>query len=149
MGFSDRILGKKNANGSPHIDSVVAHRGTGRRRVPHHGFRPAAAGTGRPKVSSEKSREPSSSAPTDLLWREFLTVPLPAPLWLRPTATSAIHRTYGGGADRGKSSSCDQPALDAEGNIYVTFSGSRGQKVPVCDLQDRHELRRKAAGRQR
>jgi sugar lactone lactonase YvrE len=23
------------------------------------------------------------------------------------------------------------PALDAEGNIYVTFSGSRGQKVPV------------------
>ena len=24
------------------------------------------------------------------------------------------------------------PALDAEGNIYVTFSGSRGQKVPVA-----------------
>lgn len=23
------------------------------------------------------------------------------------------------------------PALDAEGNIYVTFSGARGQKVPV------------------
>ena len=23
------------------------------------------------------------------------------------------------------------PALDAEGNIFVTFSGSRGQKVPV------------------
>lgn len=24
------------------------------------------------------------------------------------------------------------PALDLEGNIFVTFSGSRGQKVPVC-----------------
>ena len=24
------------------------------------------------------------------------------------------------------------PAVDAEGNIYVTFSGSRGQKVPVA-----------------
>ena len=24
------------------------------------------------------------------------------------------------------------PALDHEGNIYVTFSGSRGQKVPVA-----------------
>ena len=24
------------------------------------------------------------------------------------------------------------PAIDAEGNIYVTFSGSRGQKVPVA-----------------
>jgi sugar lactone lactonase YvrE len=24
------------------------------------------------------------------------------------------------------------PALDAEGNIYVTFSGSRGQKVPIA-----------------
>ncbi len=24
------------------------------------------------------------------------------------------------------------PALDAEGNVYVTFSGSRGQKVPVA-----------------
>ena len=24
------------------------------------------------------------------------------------------------------------PALDEEGNIYVTFSGSRGQKVPVA-----------------
>jgi sugar lactone lactonase YvrE len=24
------------------------------------------------------------------------------------------------------------PAIDQEGNIYVTFSGSRGQKVPVC-----------------
>ena len=24
------------------------------------------------------------------------------------------------------------PALDPEGNIYVTFSGSRGQKVPVA-----------------
>ena len=24
------------------------------------------------------------------------------------------------------------PAIDASGNVYVTFSGSRGQKVPVC-----------------
>ncbi len=24
------------------------------------------------------------------------------------------------------------PALDAQGNIYVTFSGSRGQKFPVA-----------------
>ncbi len=36
------------------------------------------------------------------------------------------------------------PALDADGNIYVTFSGSRGQKVPVAIYQDRHQLQRQA-----
>ena len=36
------------------------------------------------------------------------------------------------------------PAIDAEGNIFVTFSGSRGQKVPVSvykidsDFNGRH-----------
>src|SRR5581483_5985985 len=28
--------------------------------------------------------------------------------------------------------SVSNPTLDLEGNIYVTFSGSRGQKVPVA-----------------
>ena len=29
------------------------------------------------------------------------------------------------------------PAVDAMGNLYSTFSGSRGQKVPQLHLQDR------------
>ena len=36
------------------------------------------------------------------------------------------------------------PAVDAFGNIYTTFSGSRGQKVPGRGLQDRSEPRHEA-----
>ena len=36
------------------------------------------------------------------------------------------------------------PAIDKDGNIYVTFSGSRGQKVPVCLYKIDHNYNVKA-----
>ena len=36
------------------------------------------------------------------------------------------------------------PAVDAKGNVFTTFSGSRGQKTPVAVYQDRHCRQRHA-----
>ncbi len=50
-----------------------------------------------------------------------------------PTATSAIPHTVKVAVPIAENlHPVTNPALDAEGNIYVTFSGSRGQKVPVA-----------------
>ena len=36
----------------------------------------------------------------------------------------------------------DNPAIDAEGRVYVTYSGSRGQQAPVSDLSGRRPAAR-------
>ena len=56
MGFSDRILGKKNVNGGPRIESVAPAAGACRRRTPHHRLRPSPAGTAPPESEVRRSR---------------------------------------------------------------------------------------------
>ena len=133
MALSDRILGKKNVNGGPHIETVAPAlalaggevRITGSRLRPQE-LRPPRVQFGEIQgavvVSSDafliaRVPEGATSGPvvvaTDGHVSNAHTVKVAVPI------AENLHPVT-------------NPALDPEGNIYVTFSGSRGQKVPVA-----------------
>ncbi len=132
MGISDRLLGKKNVNGKPHIERVT----------------PAAALPGGDIRIVGSSLRPHELRRPSVLFGEvegaviisaddFVIARVPAGASSGPIVVSA----------NGNSSNSQEikvavpvaenlhpvtnPAVDAEGNIYATFSGSRGQNVPV------------------
>jgi len=133
MGFSDRILGKKNVNGGPHIESVspelamaggeVCIAGTGLRaqqwQRPHVQFGEVEGGIVVSAESFVVVRVPEGAASGQVVVAtdghisnaHSVEVAVPIADNLHPVAN---------------------PALDSQGNIYATFSGSRGQKVPVA-----------------
>jgi len=133
MSFSDRILGRKNVNGGPRIDAVspsLALAG-GEIRITGAGLRPRELVRPRVRfgdvegsvvVSSDaflvaRVPEGASSGPlvvaTDGHTSNAQTVKIAVPI------AENLHPVT-------------SPALDAEGNLFVTFSGARGQKVPVA-----------------
>src|SRR5579884_2830726 len=132
MSISDRILGKKNLNGQPHIEAVTpaAALPGGEVRILGTGFR--APEMRRPHVKFGE-KEGAVVISSD----DFVVARVPEGV----ASGSVVIST------NGHSSNAQQikvattiaenlhpvtnPALDVEGNIYVTFSGSRGQKVPV------------------
>jgi len=133
MGISDRLLGKKNVNGHPRIETVhpSAALPGGEVRITGTSLHPPELR--RPKVRFGEI-EGSILVSSD----EFLIARVPAGASSGPIVVST----------NGHASNPHQievavpivenlhpvtnPALDAEGNIYATFSGSRGQKVPVA-----------------
>jgi streptogramin lyase len=133
MGFSDRILGRKNVNGGPHIEAVTppfALAG-GEIRITGSGLRPNELR--RPKVQFgevEGSVVVSSDA--------FLVARVPEGATSGPVVVatnghiSNPHTVKVAAPIAENLHPVTNPALDAEGNLYVTFSGSRGQKVPVA-----------------
>ncbi|HUO26549.1 MAG TPA: IPT/TIG domain-containing protein [Candidatus Aquilonibacter sp.] len=133
MGFSDRILGKKNVNGAPHIESVsppFALTG-GEVRIAGYGLRPSELR--RPRVqfgetegtvviSSDSflvARVPEGATSGPVVVATNGHVSNPQTVKVAVPIAENLHPVT-------------NPALDSEGNIYVTFSGSRGQKVPVA-----------------
>jgi sugar lactone lactonase YvrE len=132
MGFSDRILGRKNVNGGPHIDSVspaFALAG-GEVRITGSGLRP-------PELLRPKVRFGEFEAPVIVSSDGFVLTRVPE----GATSGSVVVATDGHVSNAHPVKVAvtiaenlhpvTNPALDPEGNIYVTFSGSRGQKVPV------------------
>ena len=133
MGISDRLLGKKNVNGHPHIEGVhpSAALPGGEVRIIGSGLRPLDLRPPRVRFGDVEGAVVISSD-------QFLVARVPQGASSGPVVVST----------NGHSSNPHQikvavliaqnlhpvtnPALDAEGNIYVTFSGSRGQKVPVA-----------------
>ncbi len=133
MGISDRMLGKKNVNGKPHIEAVYppAALPGGEVRITGSSLRPLDLRRPRVRFGELEGAVVISSD-------EFLVARVPEGASSGPVVVST----------NGNSSNPHQirvavpiaenlhpvtnPALDAEGNIYVTFSGSRGQKVPVA-----------------
>jgi sugar lactone lactonase YvrE len=132
MSISDRILGKKNANGQPHIEAVsppaalpggeVRILGTGFRvpelRRPQVRF---GEKEGAVVVSSDDfvvARVPQGAASGSVVVSTNGHSSNPQQVKIATTIAENLHPVT-------------NPALDLEGNIYVTFSGSRGQKVPV------------------
>lgn len=131
MGISD-LLGKKNVNGKPHIEAVVpaAALPGGEVRVIGHGLKPPELA--RPRVLFGEVEAPIVVSSDDFVIARV------------PEAATSGQLTI---ATNGSSSNAAEvaiavpvaenlhpvanPALDAEGNIYVTFSGARGQKTPV------------------
>ena len=132
MGISDRLLGKKNVNGHPRIEAV--HPGAalpgGEVRITGSSLRP-------PELRRPRVRFGEIEGSVLISSDDFLVARVPAGASSGPIVVST----------NGHSSNPHQikvavpiaenlhpvtnPALDAEGNIYATFSGSRGQKVPV------------------
>ncbi|HEY7354038.1 MAG TPA: IPT/TIG domain-containing protein [Terriglobales bacterium] len=132
MSISNRILGKKNVNGQPHIEAVspaaalpggeIRILGSGFRvpelRRPHVRF---GEKEGAVVVSSDEfvvARVPEGAASGSVVVSTNGHSSNPQQLKIATTIADNLHPVT-------------NPALDIEGNIYVTFSGSRGQKVPV------------------
>jgi len=133
MGFSERILGRKNVNGGPRIEAVVpaAALAGGEIRITGSGLRPQELR--RPRVqfgSVEGSLVVSSDA--------FLVARVPEGATSGPLVVatdghvSNPHNVKVAVPIAENLHPVANPALDAEGNIYATFSGPRGQKVPVA-----------------
>jgi sugar lactone lactonase YvrE len=133
MGFSDRILGRKNVNGGPHIEAVAPSLALagGELRITGSGLRPPDLHRPKVKVGEvEASVIVSSDA--------FLVARVPEGAISGPIVVatdghvSNAHLVKVAVPIAENLHPVTNPALDAEGNIYVTFSGSRGQKVPVA-----------------
>ena len=134
MSISDRLLGKKNVNGKPHIEAVAPSFALpgGEVRIIGKSLRPTELR--RPSVHFGEI-EGSVLISSD----DFLVARVPEGAASGPVVVN----TNGGGnvsnshpikvavpvADN--LHPVTNPALDREGNLFVTFSGSRGQKVPV------------------
>src|SRR5438270_703783 len=132
MSMSNRILGKKIVNGNPHIEAVTpaAALPGGEVRILGSGFR--APELRRPQVRfGEKegaivisaddfvvARVPDGAASGSVVISTNGHSSNAQPIKVATPIAENLHPVT-------------NPALDVEGNIYVTFSGSRGQKVPV------------------
>ena len=134
MGISDRLLGKKNVNGNPHIDAVHPRAALpgGEVRITGSGLRPVDLR--RPKVQFGDVEGAVVISSDD-----FLVARVPPGASSGPVVVST----------NGHSSNQHQikvavpiaenlhpvtnPAIDSEGNIFVTFSGS----PPNAEMQSR------------
>jgi sugar lactone lactonase YvrE len=133
MGFSDRILGKKSSNGTPHIEALApacALTG-GEVRIVGSGLRPQELL--RPKVQFG-----DFEGPVVVSSNGFLVTRVPEGAVSGPVVVA--HNGHVSNTQTVKVAvtiaenlhPVTNPAVDPEGNVYVTFSGSRGQKVPVA-----------------
>jgi hypothetical protein len=133
MGFSDRILGRKNVNGGPRIELVSPSHALagGELRITGSGLRPPDLQ--RPKVKFGE-QEGSVIVSSD----GFLVARVPegatsGPVVVATDGHVSNPQTVNVAVPIAENlHPVTSPALDPEGNIYVTFSGSRGQKVPVA-----------------
>src|SRR5271165_3934991 len=133
MGISDRILGKKNVNGKPHIEAVspaFALPG-GEVRIVGSGLRP-------PELRRPSVRFGDTEGAVIISADDFLIARVPEGAVSGPIVVGANDHLSNPHTIEVAAQVADNlhpvtnPALDAEGNIFVTFSGSRGQKVPVA-----------------
>lgn len=133
MGLSDRLLGKKNVNGKPRIDAVEPSAALpgGEIRIIGSGLRPHELR--RPKVQFGEL-EGAVVISAD----QFLVARVPEGAHSGPVTVDANGHASNPHDIRVAVTIAENlhpvtnPALDLDGNIYVTFSGSRGQKVPVA-----------------
>jgi hypothetical protein len=132
MGISDRLLGKKNVNGKPHILAVQpgAALPGGEIRITGTDLRPSELRRPRVRFGEVEGSVVISSD-------RFLVARVPPGASSGPIVVSTNshssnpHQIKVAVPIAENLHPVTNPALDAEGNIYVTFSGSRGQKVPV------------------
>src|SRR5207302_4536835 len=132
MGISERLLGKKNVNGKPHIEAVVpaAALPGAEVRILGSGLRPAEMRQPRVQFGETEGTVVVSSD-------DFLIARVPEGAASGRIVVSAngdhsnIHEISIAAPIAENLHPVTNPALDREGNIFATFSGSRGQKAPV------------------
>ncbi len=134
MSISDRLLGKKNVNGKPHIEAVAPSfalpggevRIIGKGLRPHELRRPVVRFgdiEGSVLISSDdfviaRVPEGAASGPVVVSTNGAAHVSNPHAIKVAVPVADDLHPVT-------------NPALDREGNIFVTLSGTRGQKTPV------------------
>jgi sugar lactone lactonase YvrE len=132
MGISEALLGKRNVNGQPFIEAIdpPASLPGGEVKIIGKGLKPPKLG--RPQVTF--SGTPGAIVISS---EEFVVARVPF-----GAHSGQVTIRTNGHVSNGREMKIAQPiaenlhpvsnpALDLEGNVYVTFSGSRGQKVPV------------------
>jgi hypothetical protein len=132
MSISDRLLGKKNVNGKPHIDAVAPTCALpgGEVRIIGKGLRP-------PELRRPSVRFGDLEGSVLISSDEFVVARVPEGAASGPVTVgtnghvSNPHSIKVAVAVADNLHPVANPALDREGNIFVTFSGSRGQKTPV------------------
>ncbi len=133
MVISGRLLGKRNVNGKPHIEAVQpgAALPGGEVRILGKSLRPHELR--RPRVQFGKIDASVLISSDDFLVARVPEGAVSGPVVV--TANSHVsnpHQVKVAVPIADNVHPVSNPALDLEGNIYVTFSGSRGQKVPVA-----------------
>lgn len=132
MSISDRLLGKKDGNGKPHIEAIAPPfalpggevRISGKSLRPHELRRPSVRFgeiEGSVLISSDDfvvARVPDEAQSGPIVVGTNGQVSNSRPIRVAVPVADNLHPVT-------------NPAIDREGNIFVTFSGSRGQKVPV------------------
>ncbi|HLJ30264.1 MAG TPA: gluconolaconase [Candidatus Angelobacter sp.] len=132
MGISETLLGKRNVDGHPFIESIdpAASLPGGEVRIIGKALKPPKLG--RPEVNFSGTPGAIVISSEDFV---IARVPFGA-------HSGQVTIQANGNVSNGREMKIAQPiaenlhpvsnpALDLEGNVYVTFSGPRGQKVPV------------------
>jgi sugar lactone lactonase YvrE len=126
------LLGKKNVNGKPRIDAVEP-----RASLPGGEIRIIGSGLRPPELRRPRVRFGEAEGAVVISADDFLIARVPEGATTGPVVVStdgALSNAYDVSVAVPIAENLHpvaNPALDAEGNIYATFSGSRGQKVPV------------------
>src|SRR5262249_33394803 len=132
MGISESLLGKKNVDGNPFIEAIEpsASLPGGEVRIIGRALKPPQLA--RPEVSFSGVRGSIVVSSED-----FVIARVPS-----GAKSGAVTVHSNGPRSNAREQKTAQPtaetlhpvptpAIDHDGNIYVTYSGSRGQKVPV------------------
>jgi len=132
MSISDRLLGKKNVNGKPHIEAVAPSFALpgGEVRIIGRSLRP-------PELRRPSVHFGDIEGTVLISSDDFMVARVPEGAASGPVVVSTNGHVSNAHSIEVAAPVADNlhpvtnPALDREGNLYVTFSGSRGQKVPV------------------
>ena len=132
MGISDALLGRRNVDGSPYIDTIDP---------------PAALPGGEVRIIGKSLKPPKLTRPEVSFSGSLGSIVVSSEDYLIARVPFGAHSgpvviQTNGHPSNGRDIKIAQPiadnlhpvanpAVDREGNIYATFSGSRGQKVPV------------------
>jgi len=133
MSISDRLLGKKNVNGKPHIEAVAPAFALpgGEVRIVGTGLRP-------PELRRPRVHFGEVEASVLISSDDFVIARVPEGAVSGPVVVGTNGHVSNAQPVKVAVSIAEDlhpvtnPAVDHEGNIYVTFSGSRGQKVPIA-----------------
>src|SRR6202140_159640 len=133
IGFSGRILGKKTVNGGPRIDTVAPSFALagGELRITGSGLRPQELH--RPKVQFGEVEAPIIVSSEGFLIARVPEGAISGPVVVATNGHVSNPHTVKVAVPIAENlHPVTNPAVDPDGNIYATVSGSRGQKVPVA-----------------
>jgi sugar lactone lactonase YvrE len=132
MSISDKLLGRKPPNGKPHIDAVAPAFALpgGEIRIVGKSLRP-------PELRRPNVRFGDIAGAVLISADDFLIARVPegasGPVVVGTNGDTSNAHSIGVAVPIAEDlHPVTNPALDRDGNLYVTFSGSRGQKVPVA-----------------